>query len=144
MFGQSGGASVGLCRVACRHMCSIRQHTSAYVSIRQAEWRSIRRVVQSRLPAHVQHTSAYVRQSGGASVGLCRVACRHMCSIRQHTSAYVSIRQAEWRSIRRVLLIHSPADTYAVYVSIRQHTSGHTSVYVSIRQGSPADTYAAA
>jgi hypothetical protein len=82
----------------CPVLVSIRQHTSAYVSIRQpSAYVSIR-----------QHTSAYVsiRQHTSAYV-----------SIRQHTSAYVSIRQhtSAYVSIRQ----HTSA-----YVSIRQHTLG--------------------
>jgi hypothetical protein len=73
---------------------SLRQHTSAYVSISQHQhtsaYVSIRRDLRCSspsLPSYVsirQHTSAYV-------------------SIRQHTSAYVSMRQhtSEYVSIRQ-------------------------------------------
>jgi hypothetical protein len=117
---------------------SIRQQTSAYVSIRQHTHMCtyttnvyIRHVTpaivaaptvsihQRNTSAYVsipQHTSAYVstRQHTSANV-----------STRQHTSAYVSIRQ------------HTSA-----YVSIRQHTSAyvsmrqHTSAYLTLRQPS--------
>jgi hypothetical protein len=49
-----------------QHTVSIRQHTSAYVSIRQHTVR------KNQMHQHGQHTSAYI-------------------SIRQHTSAYVSV-----------------------------------------------------
>jgi hypothetical protein len=103
------------------YIYSIRQHTSAYVSIRQhtlkRQWERRRR----------QHTSAYV-------------------SIRQHTSAYVKEAVGEeeaYRAERPVRRTHVHAATCA-YVSIRQHTSAcvsirqHTSAYVSIRQHTSA------
>jgi hypothetical protein len=104
---------------------SIRQHTSAYVSIRQHSF-SMRpggsnatstalpqplAYVSIRLHSIRQHTAAYVsirhfhRPPGGRAANRC-LHYRHNGSIRQHTSAYVSIRQ------------HTSA-----YVSIRQHTS---------------------
>ncbi len=99
---------------------SIRQHTSAYVSIRHlrasAPTCSIR-----------QHTSAYVsiRQHTSAYVTCVQVLQPSAyVSIRQHTSAYVTCVQ-----------VLQPS----AYVSIRQHTSAyvsirqHTSAYVSIR-----------
>jgi hypothetical protein len=85
---------------------SIRQHTSAYVSIRQ-------RLRQERAP--LPHASAAAAGSAPAPPAY--------VSIRQHTSAYVSIRQhtSAYVSIRQ----HTSA-----YVSIRQHTSA----YASMRQ----------
>jgi hypothetical protein len=76
---------------------SIRQHTSAYVSICQLHYQ------RSPLLCIRQHTSAYasIRQHMPAGY----VSIR---SMRQHTSAYASIRQ------------HTPA-----YVNIRQHTPAH-------------------
>ncbi len=76
---------------------SIRQHTSAYVSISQQRLGYVVDDTSSTRTSIRQHTSAYV-------------------SIRQHTSAYVSIRQhtSAYVSIRQ----HTSA-----YVSIRQHTS---------------------
>jgi hypothetical protein len=71
------------------HMSLIRQHTSAYVRVRQhtPEYVSKRKKPAVRVRLHMshirRHTSAYA-------------------SIRQHTSAYVSIRQ------------HTPA--YATYL----------------------------
>ncbi len=72
---------------------SMRQHTSAYVSIRRTSHKTCTPFASASIRPH---TSAYV-------------------SIRQHTSAYVSIRQhtSAYVSIR----LHMPA-----YVSIRQHT----------------------
>jgi hypothetical protein len=92
---------------------SIRQHTSAYLSIRQHSRgtdvfpRDIR-LLPTPSPACIrQHTSAYV-------------------SIRQHTSAYLSIREDS-----------SLLPLLPEYVSIRQHTSA----YVSIRQHNNTRSY---
>ncbi len=76
---------------------SIRQHTSAYVSIRQhmaCECPPKRKCAQALARAEVQHTSAYVsiRQHPSASVSI-RQHPSASVSIRQHPSAYVSIRQ---------------------------------------------------
>jgi hypothetical protein len=93
----------------------IRQHTSAYVSIRQ----------HTSLPIHQQaaflHTSyVSIRQHTLAHV-----------SIRQHTSAYLSIPQHTSTSAYVSIRQHTSA-----YVSIRQHTSAYVSIrqLVSIRQ----------
>jgi hypothetical protein len=96
---------------------SIRQHTSAYVSIRSA-YVSIR-------------TSAYVSMRQ-----ICLPQCEEpperaprRASIRQHTSAYASIRQhaSAYASIRQ----HTSA-----YVSIRQHTSAYVRMrQICLRQG---------
>jgi hypothetical protein len=74
---------------------SIRQHTSAYVSIRGAEgYLSIVPYVSIR-----QHTSAYVSIRQRTSAYGAPKATYQQCltsayvSIRQHTSAYVSVRQ---------------------------------------------------
>ncbi len=95
---------------------SIRQHTSAYVSIRQAYVSICQMRICSRAQHSQQHTSAYVsiRQHTSAYV-----------SIRQHTSAYVKCESAVGRSTLNSIRQHTSA-----YVSIRQHTSA----YVSIRQ----------
>jgi hypothetical protein len=115
---------------------SLRQPTSAYVSIRQhadlcwlqvyqawcptnwlmwhcwRPWTDLRNLftITSRIR---QHTSAYV-------------------SIRQHTSAYVSIRHCwrPWTDLRNLFTITSRIRQ--AYVSIRQHTSQHTSAYVIV------------
>jgi hypothetical protein len=81
---------------------SIRQHTSAYVSICSI----------------CQHTSAYAENSSvlhAAPPVSMRLLQSSYVSIRHHTSAYaahVSIRQ-------------HMTSTYAAYVSIRQHTSAY-------------------
>jgi hypothetical protein len=115
---------------------SIRQHTSAYVSIR-CERRCMRVIVHPASPR--QHTSAYVsiRQHTSAYVAsavvcvslsilhLLRCQYLYSCaskasvSIRQHTSAYVSIRQMHCRC----QYLYSCASKASV--SIRQHTSAY-------------------
>jgi hypothetical protein len=106
----------------------LRQHTPAYVSIRQHASYGTQHFDQP--PA--QHTPAYVSIRRHASA--CVSIRQHMSayvSIRQHTSAYVSMRCAY---VRAALPLSCVA-----YVSIRQHTSAyvgirqHTSAYVSIR-----------
>jgi hypothetical protein len=105
-------------------MYSIRQHPSAYVSIRQ-------------------HTSILV----ASSAVMCGCGPRNSIytkhpsasvSIRQHPSAYVSVRQrtSGVRVRRKELYIYS---IYVRIPSIRQYASAcvrirqHTSAYVSIR-----------
>jgi hypothetical protein len=85
---------------------SIRQHTSAYVSIRQ-------------------HPSAYLTRAERS-----RWAYNAYVSIRQHTSAYVSIPDASRMESLGLLSRNFRRSSRQVpaYVSIRQHTS-----YVSIR-----------
>jgi hypothetical protein len=93
---------------------SIRQHTSAYVSIRASSI-SIRSRCCRGTAAHVsirQHTSAYAQAQSPSAADAAEVP--------HHTSAYVSI------SIRQ----HTSA-----HVSTRQHTSA----YVSIRAGDAAE-----
>jgi pantothenate kinase len=83
---------------------SIRQHTSAYVSIVEAPTCSPETYDSSLLlllPAYV--------------------------SIRQHTSAYVSIRQHTSAYVRTPPYSHSCLNMSA-YVSIRQHTSAYVSI----------------
>ena len=82
-----------------------RQHTSAYVSIRQ-HTASCQSRTSLRSSYLLPITSAYVsiRQHTSASVSICQHTSAYV-SICQHTSAYASIRQ------------HTPA-----YASIRQHT----------------------
>jgi hypothetical protein len=111
------------CANSAEYSIYIRQHTPAYVSIRQHT--SQTRLAQlapvpTRPNTHVsrrQHASVSMRQHTSAYV-----------SIRQHTPAYVSIRQhtsacmcqhmSEYVSICR----HTPS-----YASIRQHTSAYVS-----------------
>jgi hypothetical protein len=97
---------------------SIRQHTSAYVSIRE----------KCR-----QQTTAYVSPNTSAYVNAYRPpATSAYVSIRQHTSAYVSIRERIPASRHARIRQHTSA-----YVRIRQHTSAyvsirpHTSAYVN-------------
>jgi hypothetical protein len=100
---------------------SIRQHTSAYVSIRSR--RSTPPACQSiaspkYLSAYVsirQHTSAYA-QGGPHRLHASLSPRRSTC---QHTSAYVSARQ----HTSEVPSDHSRALDVPAYVSIRQHTS---------------------
>ncbi len=103
---------------------SIRQHTSAYVSIRSNLISSPLPTV--KVPYIRQHT--YISQDTSAYV-----------SIRQHTPAYVSIRQhtsaygrisSPMLHMCRHTVIHVSSYYKSAYVSIRQHTSA----YVSIRQ----------
>jgi hypothetical protein len=76
---------------------SIRQHTSAYVSIRQHSYcTKLRTFCTEHTSAYVsirQHTSAYasIRQHTSAYASI-RQHTPAYVSIRQHTSAYVSIR----------------------------------------------------
>jgi hypothetical protein len=90
-----------------------------------------------------QHTSAYVsiRQLKSASVGAANVDTSACVSIRQHTSAYVSKHRCRERGRFRLLhilhaLCHCRLKTLcqhtSAYVSIRQHTSSYVSMlYVS-------------
>jgi hypothetical protein len=79
------GHAVLIAHAAVAYACdSIRQHTSAYVSIRQHE---------SACVSMRQHTSAYVSMRQHASAYVMRPHTSAYVSIRQHTSAYVSIRQ---------------------------------------------------
>jgi hypothetical protein len=84
---------------------SVRQHTSAYVSIRQ-------------------RTSAYATCSSAGEHGREEevVPRRHERHVILHTSPYVSVRQ------------HTSA-----HVSTRQHTSAHVSIRYSIRGSSSAE-----
>ena len=110
----------------------IRQHTSAYVSIRLTLPRSEQRsVVKSEgsisirfctryteVPRNLQHTSAYVSQHTYTSAHVSIIdtpRCHGTCSIRQHTSAHVSI-----------------IDTPRCHgtCSARQHTSAHVSAHI--------------
>jgi hypothetical protein len=88
----------------------VRQHTSAYVSIRMPP-----------APGHLMREETVAYAAALAARCAARKSSASVRILRQHTSAYVSIRQ------------HTSA-----YVSIRQHTSAyvsirqHTSAYVSI------------
>ncbi len=112
--------------VALDDAARIRQHTSAYVSIRQ-----------QALPAHKLVVLKYYETCCPPDVFQWRLCRRGNAAYRPHTSAYVSMRQhtSAYVSIRQ----HTSA-----YVSIRQHTSAcvricqHTSAYVSIRQNTSA------
>ena len=101
---------------------SVRQHTSAYVSVRQ-----LTRCAASRTAGWKPSTCAYssIRQHTSAYVSSIRTAARAEYPpgdvIRQHTSAYVSIRQ-----------LYPPAD--APNCLRNELSSQHTSAYVSIRQ----------
>jgi hypothetical protein len=87
----------------------IRQHTSAYVSIRQ-------------------HTC--IRGQPPTAVNPIRYVYLAYVSIRQHTSAYVSIRRHTCIRGQPPTAVNPIRYVYLAYVSIRQHTSA----YVGIRQ----------
>jgi hypothetical protein len=135
----------------------IRQHTSAYVSIRnkktcalnalqQPAYVSIRQHTSAYVSIH-QHTSAYVsiRQHTSAYVSIRQHTSAHV-SIRQHTSAYVSIRQHTYAylAFEAVHAVHSDSLVVAtreihrrwLKTLVRQQRRHHlhTSAYVSIRQ----------
>jgi hypothetical protein len=107
---------------------SLRQHTSAYKSIRDCP---------SSLYSLRQHTSAYARIRQHTRLSQqpawlvrrkqCSIATSAYVSIRQHTSSYVIIRQQTPACVS--ICQHTPA-----YARTRQHTSAH----VSIRQHTPA------
>jgi hypothetical protein len=132
----------------------VRQHTSAYVGIRQRitqedevatddlqtlKWECYRYV------SIRQHTSAYAKKLKWR-----RMTCRRSSGSATGTSAYVGIRQrmlAPQGAQVGVLQVRQHTSAYvsvrqhsSAYVSIRQHTSAyvsirqHTSAYVSIRQ----------
>jgi hypothetical protein len=94
-----------------RQLCiyvSIRQHTSAFVSVCVCSMRRTDDIRMSTFVYVCQHTSAYV-------------------SIRQHTSAYVSICVGSMRrtdDTRMSTFVYVRQHT-AAYVSIRQHTSAY-------------------
>ncbi len=111
---------------------SIRQHTSASVSIRQHTSVSIRQHTSVSIPAEGsstpegtappirQHTSAYASIHSATERRCTRI--RHPASayvMRQHTSAYVSACER-----RRCLCL---SEVRAAYVSIRPHTSAYVS-----------------
>jgi hypothetical protein len=122
---------------------SIRQHTSAYVSIRQHSIRS------AYVEAHLLTVSVNVSF-------LFSCACqrrdypRHTHSAVQHTSAYASIRLHTSRlppphSLCGIAYVSVRQHTTA-YVSIRQHAPAYvnnTSAYVSIRRDCPRHTHSA-
>ncbi len=121
-------------RSRCRHFRprSIRQHTSAYVSMRQ-HTRSIRQLKPAyvRVPALVEEAvvNTSVRELD-APVPTCQHTSAYV-SIRQHTPAYASIAYA---NLMRPCPPVSKRQHTSAYVSIRQHTSA----YVSIRQHTSA------
>jgi hypothetical protein len=144
---------------------SIRQHTSAYVSIRQPSLLHIASptafFTTCKDVSIRQHTSAYVsiRQRCPSSLLHTASATAFFTTCGdQHTSAYVSIRQhTSLLHIASATAFLLPVKTSAyasirqhtsAYVSIRQHTSAsaffttcgdqHTSAYVSIRQHTSA------
>jgi hypothetical protein len=108
----------------------IRQHTSAYVSIRQHTHKTHHPFASDpeHPPPAAGCTCAFASRPNEGTRSSCPYTSAYV-SIRQHTSAYVCIR------------LHASA-----YVSIRQHTSAydicqfpsHTSAYVSIRQHTSA------
>jgi hypothetical protein len=83
---------------------SMRQHASAYVSIRQ-------RICEV-------HACECIRQHALAYVSICQRICEvHACECIRYVSAYAKC---------------TPVNAY---VSMRQHTSQHTSAYVSGMRG---------
>jgi hypothetical protein len=76
-------------RVRCSRRHSMRQHTSAYVSIRQQLLAVVAR--EDRVRCSRRHKSS-IRQHTSAYVSI-RQHTSEYVSIRQHTSEYVSIRQ---------------------------------------------------
>ena len=91
-------------------VCSIRQHTSAYVSIGRP-----------RILRHtcIQHTTAYVsiRQRQHTSVSAApESSVIPVYSIRQHTSAYVSVSIRQYRPPQT-----PPSYLYTAYVSVSIH-----------------------
>jgi hypothetical protein len=141
---QSNTCAQGQGLLAVRLSDSIRQRTSAYVSIRQHTY---------------QHTSAYipVRRARGCSPcasGLAYVSIRQhtraygcspcasglaYVSIRQHTSAYIPAyvsmhTRAQGQGLLAVRLRASIRQHTSAYVSIRQHTYQHTSAYIPVRR----------
>jgi hypothetical protein len=111
-----------------------RQHTSAYVSIRQHTSAFLQRGVdddengvrerRQGQPQDSQTLQPRPRNLREHELSATDTSTRRLpayVSIRQHTSAYVSIRQSS------PPLTHLPADCQhtSAYVSIRQHTSRH-------------------
>jgi hypothetical protein len=100
---------------------SIRQHSSAYVSIRHTHTHTHTR---ARAHTHTQMTTADIRYA------IRRRASAYV-SIRQHTSAYASIPQISDMPIRRRaclccrMFVFPHLIVYSAYVSIRQHTSAY-------------------
>ena len=78
------------CSMRQQHV-SIRQHTSAYVSIRQHEEQVVVQGVLEVLDDALQRASA-IRQH----TGRIRQHTSAYVSIRQHTSAYVSMKSKLW------------------------------------------------
>jgi hypothetical protein len=124
----------------------IRQHTSAYVSIRLA----FRHRVGHQCYALCAQGVAYVSIRQHTSAVSVRLAfCHrvgHQCyalyvSIRQHTSAYVSIRQhtsVQTDACGRIAVGHQCCALCAegvAYVSIRQHTSAYLCGKGVVRDG---------
>jgi hypothetical protein len=122
----------------CACFLSIRQLTSAYVSIRGQVYLAL--VPQRMLCLLPPYTSAYVSIRG--QVYLALVPQSMLRLLPPHTSAYVSIRQhtsayggrSIWHWFRSACcaccLMTTCLQHTSAYVSIRQHTSA----YVSIRQ----------
>jgi hypothetical protein len=103
---------------------SIRQHTSAYVSIRTSAYVSIR-----------QHTSAY------ASIRQHTSARCPFISIRQHTQACVSIRQHTSTYVSKVPVTPPCICQHmSAYASICQHTSV-TRRFICLPSNLPASPY---
>jgi hypothetical protein len=106
----------------------MRQHTSAYVSIRQHTLQPAAACAELRRQPLAVGVSANCREFRCTCRWLkCALPLSRSASVisrRQHTSAYVSIRQhtSAYVSIRQ----HTSA-----YVSIRQHTSAYVSVHLS-------------
>ncbi len=136
---------------------SIRQHTSAYVSIRQPSACAEAHRTCIRQHTSAQHTSAYVSiRQPSACAEAHRTCIRprirpHIrqqtsayVSTRQHTSAYVSIRQSSEARLRRGL-VHLSVHVAEAFAEALNNSrvpacvsTSHTSAYVSIRQHTSA------
>jgi hypothetical protein len=108
-----------MCSRSAAAFASIREHTSAYVSIRQRLACGRLRRRKGRSPSATAYVS--IRQHTSAFI-----------SMRQHASAYVSIRQHT--SATHLLAVAAAKRQKSERSSIRQHTSA----YVSIRQHASA------
>jgi hypothetical protein len=130
-------------RIEAAHLeyISIRQHTSAYVSIRQ----------QASACDHTSDCDFWAVALTLLHLSIISPLSLSLkeATLRQHTSAYVSIRQnkSAYVSIRLALYaISGGCRNSPAYISIRQHTSAyvslrqHTPAYASIRQHASAYT----
>jgi hypothetical protein len=111
---------------------SIRQHTSAHVSMRQhSVFYYFLSIAAADLPTGALYHRVHAQRLNRH---------RYPVSIREHTSAYVSI----YQHTPEYVSIYQHTSAYVAYVSIRQHTLAHvsirqhTSAYVSTRQHTSA------